>query len=237
MNINARQNAKLNSYRATEKHIEDNAVITSSTPAFQTAFNILKAKIAAIVNTAQQKSGALTGVAADKKAAKQNLCKLAATVAGAIYAYASANNNETLQQSMNLPVTALMRARDEAVAPLCQMIHDRAESDFDALKDYGIKPVHLTDLQTALADYFAKSINPRSAVSNRKTVNANLTVLFKEADEILKNQLDKLIELFREDHPDFVNTYFETRIIVDPPTRERKSKTDTDNKNNSLQGK
>lgn len=226
MNINAKQNAKLNSFRAAEKHIEDNAVIISSTPAFQTAFTKLKAKIAAIVDTAQQKSGALSGAAGDKKTAKQTLCKIAATVAGAIYAYASANRNETLQQSMNLPVTTLMRMRDEAVAPLCQMIHDRAETDLEALRDYGIKPAHLTDLQTAIADYFAKSINPRSAITNRKTVNANLTNLFREADEILKNQLDKLIELFREDHPDFVNTYFETRIIVDPPTRPRKFKTD-----------
>lgn len=224
MNINAKQNAKLNSFRATEKHIEDNASVISSTPAFQTAFNNLKAKIAAIVDTAQLKSGSLSGIASDKKTAKQNLCKLASTIAGAIYAYASATGNETLQQSMNLPVTTLMRTRDEAVAPLCQMIHDRAESDLENLKDYGIKSAHLTDLQTAIADYFAKSITPRSAVTNRKTVNANINALFKEADEILKNQLDKLIELFRDENPDFVNTYFSTRIIVDPPSRAKTPK-------------
>ncbi len=224
--MNAKQNAKLNMYRATEKHIEDNSEIIASTPAFQTAFNKFKARIAAISSTAQQKSAALTGIAADKKNSKQILCKLAADIAGVIYAYASATNNETLKQEMNLPVTTLLRTRDEALAPRCQNIHDRAQSNARALNEYGIKPDQLTDLQTAIDNYSAETMKPRTAVSNRKTATANLAALFKETDDILKNQMDKLIELYRADHPDFVNTYFETRIIVDPPTRARKTEED-----------
>ena len=78
----------------------------------------------------------------------------------------------------------------------------------------------IADSETATENYSAETMKPR--VGNRKTATANLTALFKETDDILKNQMDKLIELYRADHPDFVNTYFETRIIVDPPTRARK---------------
>ena len=221
--MTAKQNAKLNMYRATEKHTDDNAAIIAENVAFQTAFNKLKTNIVAITDTARQKSAPLTGVAADKARARKILCETAAKIAGAISAYASATGSETLKHEMNLPVSTLQRSRDEALVPRCQMILDRARSNAAALDNYGIKPAQLTELQTATDNYAAQTTNPRQAVSQRKTVNANLDALFKETDHILKDQMDKLIELYRADHPDFVNTYFETRIIVDPPTRARKT--------------
>jgi DNA repair exonuclease SbcCD ATPase subunit len=216
--MTAKQNAKLNMYRTNEKHIADNASIIADNPAFQTAFNKFKANIAAIQSVAQQKSAALTGVAADKANARQALCKLTANIAGFVYAYAAANQNETLKQEMNFSLTALQRTRDEALAPRCQNIHDKAAANLDALADYGVKKAHLTNLQTAINDYSSKTMNPRAAISGRKTATTNLAALFKENDRILKDQLDKLIEQFREAHPDFVQTYHSTREIVEPPT-------------------
>lgn len=221
--MNAKQNAKLNMYRTTVKHLDENDAITAASPAFQTAVNKLKATNTAIAGTAQQKSGALTGIAADKSNAKQTLCQIASTIAGAVSAYASANRSETLKQEMNLPVSTLARSRDEALAPRCQMIHDRADENKDALADYGISRTQLSNLQTAIDNYSAETTKPRTAVTQRKTANVNLAALFKENDDILKNQLDKLVELYRPDHPDFVQTYESARIIVDPPVRPRKS--------------
>ncbi len=220
--LNAKQNAKLNMYRTTEQHVDDNAAIAGN-PAFQTAFNKFKANNTAIQTVAQQKSATLTGVAADKSNAKQTLCKLAANLAGIVFAYAAANNNETLKQEMNLPVTTLIRTRDEALVPRCQMIHAKATANLSALGDFGIKTTQLDNLQTAIDQYSATTPKPRTAISNRKTVNANLAALFKENDSILNNQIDKLIEFHRTAHSDFVNTYFSARIIVDPPTRARKT--------------
>ena len=212
---NTKQNAETYIYRATGRQIDYNG----ENAAFQTVLNKYKTNKIAVTNVAQQKGVTLTGITADKTISKQPLCQLAANIAGVISAYASANHNETLKQEMNLPVTTLMRTCDEALAPRCQNVHDKAAANRAALNDYGIKPEQLTDLQPAIDNYSAETMKPRTAVSNRKTATANLAALFKETDDILKNQMDKLIELHRADHPDFVNTYFETRIIVDPPTR------------------
>ena len=221
--MTAIQESKLNMFRTVETHIGDNAAIIADSPAFQTAFNKIKANNAAIQSAAQQRSASLTGIAADKSNLKQTLAKLAATIAGAVFAYAAAEKNQTLKQEMNISVSKLQRARDEELAPRCQMIHDRAETNLAALTDYGINAAQLKNLQTAINNYSAETMKPRQAVSTRKTTRANLAALFRENDDILKNQLDKLIELYRADHPDFVNTYFQTRIIVDPPTRARKA--------------
>jgi len=216
--MSAKQNAKLNMYRTNEKHIDDNASIIAANPAFQTAFNKFKANIVAIQSAAQQKSVSLTGIAIDKTNAKQTLCQLAAKIAGFIYAYASASSNETLKQEMNFSVTALLRTRDGALVPRCQNIYDKAAANLAALEDYGVNAAQLANLQTALDNYSAKTAKPRIALSGRKTATGNLAVLFKETDAILKDQMDKLVETFREEHSDFVQTYFSTREIIDPST-------------------
>jgi len=222
--MNAKQSAKLNMYRAAEKHVDDNASIIAANPAFQTAFNKFKPNITAVAGTAQQKSAALTGIAADKSNSKQTLCRLAADIAGVIYAYTAANANNTLKDEMNLSVSKLQRTRDEELAPRCQNIHDKGTANLAALADFGITAAILANLQTAINNYSAETPKPRTALSGRKTANANLAALFKETDAILKDQLDKLVELFRAANPDFVQTYESTRIIVDPPTKTKASK-------------
>lgn len=216
--LTARQEAKFNMYRATETHIADNATIIAANPAFQTAFNKFKTNNVAISGTAQQKSGALTGIAVDKTNFRETLCQTAAKIAGYIYAYASANNNNTLKNEMNLPVTKIRRARDEELAPRCQNIHDRGVELLTELADFGVTAPILANLQTAITNYAAEIPKPRTALSGRKTVTANLAAIFRENDDILKNQMDKLIEIFREDNPDFVQTYESNRIIIDPST-------------------
>ncbi len=200
--MNTKQEAKLNMYRATEKHYDANAAIIALTLAFQTAFNNFKAKIAVIVSTTQQKDLALTGITIDKSSSKQTLCQLAAETAGIIYAFASATANNTLQQEVNFSYTALLKTKDDQLAPRCQNIHDKAVANLAALSDYGIKSANLTTLQIAISNYSAEAPKPRTAASQRKTMTTNLNNLFKEADAILRNQMDKLVVTFKAANPD-----------------------------------
>lgn len=165
--MNSRQEAKLNMYRAIEKQNDDNPQIISTVAAYQTAFNKFKSNIAAINQAAQQKDVSLKGIAADKNNLKQALCKKAAETAGIIYAYASANADETLKAEVNFTRSALLRTRDDALAPRCQNIHDRAANQA-ALADYGIKPTDLTELQNAIDAYSAAAPKPRPPSASAK---------------------------------------------------------------------
>ena len=49
-------------------------------------------------------------------------------------------------------------------------------------------------------------------------VKANIRNLFKQADAILVEQMDKLVETLSADNPDFVAAYKNAHIIVDPKT-------------------
>lgn len=109
--IYANNKAKLNSsHWATGQHIDDNALIIASTPAFQKDFNKIKANIAAISSTAQQKSLALIRIAAGKPVSKQTPYRLAVRIRGIIYTYASTNLNNMRKDEINPSITTtLMR--------------------------------------------------------------------------------------------------------------------------------
>lgn len=216
--MNAGQEAKLTMYRATEKHDDDNSTVIAAVPAFQTAFTNFKAKIASNINTAQLNDTPLTDIVVDKSSFKQTLGEMTADIAGVIFAFASANNNQTLKQEVNFTLYKLLKTRDEQLAPRCQNIHARGIENKDALVDYGITAAKLAALQTAINNYAAETPKPPTALSQRKTLTSNLRQLFKDADAILTEQLDKLVSNFKAANPDFVATYETVRIIIDPVT-------------------
>lgn len=214
--MDAKQESKLNMYRAVEQHCDDNSSVFASVAGFQTAFTNFKAKIASLIGTEQLSATPLTGIALDKTVSKQDLCQLAADAASMIYAFAVATSNIPLREEVNFPYSKLLGTRDDLLAPRCQGIHDAGVANMPAVKDYGLDVPQLTALQAAITVYAAKTPNPRTAISARKVHKANIRALFVEADAILKNQMDKIVVAFRALSPDFVTGYESNRIIIDP---------------------
>ncbi len=216
--MKAYQEAKLNMYRVTEQHCDENPSIISQTPAFQTAFTNFKGKIQELLDTTQLADTALEGITVGKTDAKLELAQIAADIAGIIYAYASVEGNEQLKEEVNYAYSILSRTKDDELAPRCNIILARGTTNLVALADYGINQDKLDDLERAINAYSADVPKPRTAKSNRKTQNANIRRIITEADEILKEQMDKLVVTFKAANPDFVETYFNARIIIDPAT-------------------
>ena len=101
-------------------------------------------------------------------------------------------------------------------SPRCQNIYDAAKANEAALKDYGITATTADTLLTTINNYQAKVPDPRNAAAQKATIRANLKNLIKEADQILKLQLDKTVLGFKTSNPDFVSTYKANRVIIDP---------------------
>jgi hypothetical protein len=214
--MNATQEAKLNMFRATQKHCNDNPTIVETIKAFQTAAGTFNTTIAGIIATVQQEDLVTKGITVDKAEARKTLCRLAADIAAPIVAYAAATKNNKLLGEVNFTHSDLIRTKDDQLAPRCQNIYDAAKANEGALKDYGITATTLDTLLTTMDNYQAKVPDPRNAVAQKATIRTNLKNLIKEADDILKLQMDKTVLGFKTSHPDFVKTYQANRIIVDP---------------------
>jgi hypothetical protein len=214
--MTSKQEAKLNMFRATQKHCADNATIVATIPAFQAAVNSLNAIISSIVATTQQEDLVTKGITIDKAEAKKTLCQLAADVAAPIIAFAASNNNNQLMQEVNFSYTELFRSKDDQLAPRCKNIHDAALANLAALAPYGISAATVTTLQASIDNYQAAVPTPRNAAAQKITIRTNLKNLIKEADTVLKLQMDKTIVALKTSNPDFVTTYKSNRVILDP---------------------
>lgn len=214
--MTAKQESKLNMYRATQKHCADNAAIVTTVPAFETALAIFNVKVSAIIAATQQEDLVTKGITVDKTDAKKSLCRLTTDIAAPIFAYASSTSNNKLKQEVNFSYSDLLKTKDDLMAPRCQNIKDIGMANLTGLKPYGITAASLDALQTEIDNYQVKVPTPRNSAAQKKTIRENIKNLIKEADLVLKEQLDKTVVGFKSSNPDFVSTYKTNRIIIEP---------------------
>jgi len=214
--MNARQEAKLNMYRATQQNCIDNGTILRSVPAFANMLTAFNTKVSAIISTVQQEDLVTKGITIGKAEAKTNLCRLAADIGASIYAYAVAGNNRQLQQEVNFTFSELIKTKDDILAPRVQNIKDLGTANLSDLMSYGLTDVSLEAFQSAIDDYQQQVPAPRNSAAHKVAIRENLRRLFAEADAVLKHQMDKTLAGFKTTHPGFVSTYKTNRIIIDP---------------------
>lgn len=216
--LDARQEAKQKMYGVVRTLCADNSSIVDGNLGFKNAVAEFGGVVGQIDSAAQLVGTSLTGITMDKNVSKQDLIAETATMAGRIYAYAAKSGNNTMKQAANYSETDLRRLKDTELAPACQAIHDLAEANKAELKDYGVTAAKLTALQAKITAYAAAVPKPRSAIAGRKTTKEQIKQLFKTADAILAEQMDRLIDDFATDNPEFVAGYRNARMIVDPRT-------------------
>ncbi len=206
-------------YEVVRMCVNDHADIITASPAFVEGFTEFTGVIDGIRANAPLSGAVLTGITQDKRVSKLGLCKICAPLAGFGFAYAAKTKNNTLKAAFDFSENQLKRIKDGEIAARCQAIHDLLLENRGALEPYGVTTAKLTELQNAINDYTATAPKPRTAVTNRSTIKANLRAQFARADEILEDQMDKTIENFTETAPDFVTAYKKARVIVDEKSK------------------
>lgn len=213
--MNARQESKLSMYNAVLTHIEANPAITATVPAFATVSASLRTVYNNIIAAAQQEAQATSGITMDKAGTKTTLCDEAANIAAAVFAFAMDANNHQLKEQVNYPVSKLQQTKDELLVPACNSIHQKATINLAALANFGITAARLTAFQTLIDNYAALIPGPRNAVSIRAAARATLTTLFKQADDMIKLQMDKLALQFKPANAGFYNAFKSNRTIIE----------------------
>ncbi len=216
--MNARNEAKLSMYNAVITHAEANTTITATVPAFATQVTTLRSIYNDIVDAVQNETKAITGVAMDKTQVRQIATDLALQVSAAVFSYAAATSNNTLKEQVNFTATGFKKMRDEMVVPNCNNIHNIATTHLASLAPYGLTTTVLSDLADATQAYADIIATPRNAVAQRTSYSEAIKNLMKDADSLLKLQMDKVALQFKINNPEFYNAYKQNRIILDAAT-------------------
>lgn len=206
-------------YLAVHKVLKDKEASWNEIPAFAKAFKDFEKKVSVIDETRLVQERQVTGITVDKAAVKDKMAVLASAMGSAIMAYATDQENGALYEAVNYSLSEIKYASDTAAHDRAQRISNEVKAILPSLADYGISRSDLTALQNAITAYAALLPAPRTAKSTSKAATTGLVVVFRSADGILKNKLDKMMVQFTEDDPDFYRVYTNARMIIDSGIR------------------
>lgn len=222
--MNNKQENKRSMYRAVLDLLTANVLIYSSYLPFSDAV----ARFKAIIEKINEQSGLQTipivGVTEDKQRLREFMEGLLVEVCNKITAYAHITNNNTLKEQVAYPFSSLRRQRDTLLLDTAQNVLNIANQNLIELGSYNITGSTITSLQQRISDFNNALTRPRQKIVSRKGATQELLSLFRQADKVLKNELDMLVVDFINTQPEFERNYQNARIIIDLGVRRRSEK-------------
>lgn len=221
--MNTMQNNRIRMFKATNVVLEENEAAWTSMAPFATAVQKFKDKIAAIDLTAQRQETATAGATLDRTSVRDTLEDVLFLASEALGVLAHAANDNQLRALTDLRPSALQRMSDEELANLAHSIVGQTTGRTADLAALQVSAANLTELNQALADFEESKSAPRAAIANRMAHTESLAEQIRETNSILRDELDRMVNLFRRSHPDFLAAYRGARVIVDLPATHKRS--------------
>ena len=210
---------KVAMYKSLKTIIAQNEASWTSLPAFANAYQTFVERLSALEQRGYQQNLALVGVSAVKDAKKAIVIDKTFAMGSAITAYAVLNKDVELINHMKISKHMLNSAGKELLLVLVDRVIKRATSLAGQLDDFGVDAASVEELSTLRDELDAQMNAPRNAIIDRKGQTIGIKTLITEIDGIIKLQLDKLLFILKEDHPQFFIDYTNARMIVDHGSR------------------
>ena len=215
-------------FLSVQKTCNDNKSIWSDLPAIVNTFNKFENIISEIDVQRQIQEGVTSGVTESKHKEEEEMTQITLQIAANVYAYASLINDHELKNRVNYSPSTLRNARDTILKDICQSVHDAASEVVSELGDYGVTPETLEKQQKEIDDFVDMIAKPRTAISTRATATARLEDLINEGNDLLRDQLDKLMVNYKTSEPVFYNMYKNARKIVNMGTGRKSKETESE---------
>ena len=195
-------------FKAVEEVLLSSEETLSSTPALSLVFKDFQ-KLLGEINEVDNKYKLVSeGAAAKKDKSEDDLIDALLAVAGVVYIYARRNDDEQLKAMTRLTSSSLKKMRD---ADLLQMIEDK----FQELKKFGLERDILKDLQQKVSNYENASDSKDAKFGQSKAARQELTEIFEQANEILNEELDTVMDFVKTKDSSLYKDYHATRSIKD----------------------
>ena len=156
-----------------------------------------------------------TGLTKEKKYLKQLLAETTVAVASGLMSYAHNNHDYSLEEEMRCTTSKLLRMNDDVMVERCETIKDKGNDLVADLADYAVDAALLTKLTDRIKDF--EKIYPKvsETIDARKMHTTKLDNLLSEANDVLKNELDRMVLLLDAIYDDFKMQYKNSRAIDD----------------------
>jgi hypothetical protein len=195
--------------------LEQFQAVWASMAPFAEAFQKFKDKVQAVTAAAQKQGTATAGASEEREGAREALEDVLFLTCEALGVLAHQSSNQELRSLTNVSPSGLRVLNDVELANLATEIKTQTVTRVAELATLQVSAENLAELDEALADFNAAKSAPRAATANRVAQTEALPQLIREANDVLLNELDRMVNLFRRSHSEFVAAYRAARVIVD----------------------
>ncbi|GET30021.1 hypothetical protein [Prolixibacter sp. SD074] len=213
--MNTNQNKHLRMYLNTQTALDNNTNKWNTLPIMVATKNQYDELIQRIIGQNEKTNPASKGITESKDLVRYGLTEKAVSLSGTMQAFAAVNNDLELAEKVTLHKSDLTRCRETDLEALVVPVITEARNRIEALTDYQVTEDMLVEIETSLDNFKALIGQPRTIRNKAFAAKTVLADLFDKADDLLNNQLDKLMLRYRATNSDFYEEYTRARVIVD----------------------
>jgi hypothetical protein len=200
--------------KTTSAFMAETHAIWSTMTRLQAAMTKVDAKIVDIDAAAQQHETPV-GATVDKEEARDALEDVMFLACEALSVVARDAGDNDLAALTRVTRTTLDRMGEEELSNRAAAVLTQANTHRTELATLQVTEANLDEVSDALTEFNATKAGPRTATGARVALTESLPRLVREATDILRNEVDPLVNLFSRSNPDFVRRYENARAIVD----------------------
>jgi len=192
--------------------------------AFGEIYGLYKSKVAEARLLAYQHTQSLIGVRAYKDEERERAIEKVEVIANALRSLGAVSGEVKLNEHLRFSHTALIQSNATRLIQYVDSILEEAAAHTSELPAYGVSQEKLDEMMEIRDQLVVTLGTPRNAIVLRKTLTEAMDELVHEIDELLKNNLDPLVEVMKADFPKFSKLYKAARVVVDHKGKSNKPK-------------
>ena len=182
---------------------------------FASAVLRFKDKVQAINTAAQKQATATAGASLDREQARDALEDVLFLACQALKVLAHQANDNELRTLTDVTPSTLHVLSDVELTNLATNIKAQTLPRVAELATFQVSAENLAELNSAIEDFNEAKSSPRAATANRMVQTGALPELIREASDVLRNELDPMVNLFGRSNPELVAAYRAARVIID----------------------
>ena len=214
--MNQRQMNSKHMLDASLFYLNEKSAIWQSIAKIGEVKNQLDAISLAIDNAADEQEQSQVTIGKIKLTLKHTICEKADILNDVVEVFALMNSKPKLADKMDDTATDLLKMKNEdMLRRVKQIITAASENQETLITDYGITAEQITNLQADCNHFLELNGQPREYQIKSSMATQSLEDLISEANNLLTNQLDNLIKIFKRRDTNFYHGYLKARMVVD----------------------
>jgi hypothetical protein len=208
------QTNRLAMFQTTADYLDDHNAVWNAMAPLNTSLQALKGKIID-GNTAVERQETPTGATDAKAAARDDLEDVMFLTCQALAVLGHTNKDQALLAVAELTRSDLEKFPDDELITRANVIIAQANTRKPELLTLQVTQNNLTELELKFQAFSELKNQPRSAVVERSAQTQSLATTLREGNSILRDQIDRMVNLFSRSDAEFVAGYRSARVVVD----------------------